>query len=205
MTRPIAEAPAPYFDALFSATDDPWAYRARWYEARKRALTLAALPQPRYASVYEPGCAIGELSIELAARCDRLLAADGNARAVELAQQRLARCAHARVVQAWLPDDWPAGERFDLIVISEFAYYLAPEQLGRIAALARSALCSGGTVVACHWRAPIDGCTLDGDSVHAVLQARLALPLASTLHEADFNLDVWCDDPRSVAEREGLR
>jgi hypothetical protein len=36
----------PYFDALYAASDDPYASRQRWYEARKRAVLLAALPQP---------------------------------------------------------------------------------------------------------------------------------------------------------------
>ena len=46
-----------YFDELFQGNDDPWAFKQRWYERRKRALTLAALPRERYASVFEPGCA----------------------------------------------------------------------------------------------------------------------------------------------------
>ncbi|MBC7682848.1 MAG: hypothetical protein H7172_10975, partial [Ferruginibacter sp.] len=42
-------APAAYFDALFKDTEDPWGFRTRWYETRKRALTLASLPADRYA------------------------------------------------------------------------------------------------------------------------------------------------------------
>ena len=42
---------------LFEASDDPWSFKSRWYEARKRALTLAALPKLRYGRAYEPGCA----------------------------------------------------------------------------------------------------------------------------------------------------
>ena len=34
----------------------------RWYEQRKYAVTLAALPQRRYATAYEPGCSIGVLT-----------------------------------------------------------------------------------------------------------------------------------------------
>src|ERR1700712_2065045 len=73
-----------YFDAMFQASADPWKYKERWYEERKRALTLACLPQRRYASGYEPGCANGELSAALAGRCDRLLISDGTAAAAEL-------------------------------------------------------------------------------------------------------------------------
>jgi SAM-dependent methyltransferase len=197
-----AAGPA-YFDAMFSASDDPWSFRTRWYEERKRALTLACLPQRRFQSGYEPGCANGELSAALAARCDRLLVSDGALRAVELARLRLAALEHVRVVTAWLPQDWPQ-QRFDLIVISELGYFLDLDALDAMAAAALRSLLPGGCVLACHWRRPITGCSLDGDAVHARLHAQLGLAHLSHWREADFNLDVWSADARSVAEREGF-
>ena len=68
-----------HFEALFTSSNDPWGFRTRWYEARKRSLTLACLPHQRYASGFEPGCANGELSAVLAERCDHLLVCDGAA------------------------------------------------------------------------------------------------------------------------------
>ena len=65
-----------YFDELCRRSDDPWRLREGWYERRKRSLTLALLPRPRYRNAFEPGCANGELTAELATRCDALLAAD---------------------------------------------------------------------------------------------------------------------------------
>ena len=41
-----------YFDRLYGASPDPYGLRLRWYERRKRELTLAALPHPRYRSAY---------------------------------------------------------------------------------------------------------------------------------------------------------
>ena len=92
----------PYFDQLFAENDDPWAFRQRWYERRKRALTLALLTRPRYASVFEPGCANGELSFELAPRCDRLLCCDTASAAVDLARSRLLGFPQAQVQQSRL-------------------------------------------------------------------------------------------------------
>ena len=106
------------FDALFSASDDPWGFRTRWYEARKRALTLACLPARRYHRAYEPGCANGELAAALAPRCESLIASDGTAAAVALAKTRLAAFAHVQVRQAWVPDEGPEGG-LDLLVLSE--------------------------------------------------------------------------------------
>ena len=123
----------PGFDALFRHNEDPWGFRTRWYEARKRAMTLACLPQARYASGFEPGCANGELTAQLAGRCERLLASDVSPRAVELARTRLAALPHVEVVQALLPDQWPAG-RFDLVVISELGYFVDGPSLDVMAA-----------------------------------------------------------------------
>ena len=109
------------FEDLFAGSDDPWGFRTRWYESRKRALTLACLPAARYARAFEPGCANGELTAALATRCDQVLASDGVAAAVLLAQQRLngLGLTNVSVAQAWVPQDWPA-QTFDLIVFSEF-------------------------------------------------------------------------------------
>ena len=195
--------PRQHFDELFAATDDPWDFRNRWYESRKRALTVACLPRARYASGYEPGCANGELSTALAERCDRLLISDGAAQAVALAQKRVANLRHVSAVQAWIPDEWPDA-RFDLIVISEVAYYLDADALAGVAAKARKSLMPGGDIVGCHWRRPIDGCRLDGDAVHSTLSQALGLTRVWSLVDPDFRLEVWSDDQRSVGTREAL-
>ena len=45
---------------------------------------------------------------------------------------------------------------------------------------------------------------LDGDQVHRRLAEQLALPVVCQLVEPDLRIDVWCRDPRSVAQREGF-
>ncbi len=192
-----------YFDELFAGNDDPWAFRQRWYERRKRALTLAALPRDRFAAAFEPGCANGELSAELAERCDSLLCGDTSAAAVRLARQRLEGFPHARVEQMRLPQGWPE-QRFDLIVLSEVGYYLAQDDLLALAECMRSALTEDGILVACHWRHPIDGCPLVGDQVHRLLGEALQMECLMTHLEPDFVMQSWSRDGASVAAREGL-
>jgi SAM-dependent methyltransferase len=194
---------AAHFEALFGADADPWHYRSRWYEERKRALTMACLPARRYRRGFEPACANGELSAMLASRCDELLVCDGSASAVAISTARLAEHRHVQVQQAWLPAGWPAG-RFDLIVLSEFAYYLGAKDVDAVATLARASLEEGGTIVACHWRWPIAGCALSGDAVHERIAAALALPRLGHCVEADLRIDVWSSDARSVAQRDGF-
>lgn len=194
---------ADYFEALFEGDADPWQLKFRWYESRKRALSLACLPQLRYQRAYEPGCANGELSAALATRCDYLLVTDGSQRAVNLATVRLAGLANVEVKQAWVPLQWPL-QTFDLIVLSEFGFYLEPDDLDSLAHKAMASLRPGGTVLACHWRRPIEGCTLTGDEVHQRLAKILDLPHVSHLLEIDMRLDVRCRDTRSVAQHEGF-
>lgn len=194
----------PYFDQLFAGNDDPWAFRQRWYERRKRALTLAVLTRPRYTSIFEPGCANGELSAELAPRCDRLVCCDTAAAAVALAKNRLLGFAHAQVHQSRLPEQWPT-EPFELIVLSELCYYLDAEDLHRLIDRALASLTDNGQLLACHWRPAIDGCPQTAEQVHALLQQRLGMPPVAQHHESDFLLDLWSRDGTSVASHEGLR
>ena len=195
--------PPAYFEAMFAGNDDPWSFRTRWYETRKRAMTLASLPRARYRHAFEPGCANGELSAELAARCDRLLIADGTQRAVAIARRRVSSLSQVEVMQAWVPDDWPQ-HIFDLVVISELGYFLSPDALEKLIRKVRASLQPGGTVLACHWRQPIDGCAFDGDEVQRRIGHGLGLPSLTRVADADFLLEVWCDDAQSVAQWERI-
>lgn len=193
-----------YFDALFHGNDDPWAFKRRWYERRKRALTLAALPNEHYERIFEPGCANGELSADLATRCDQLVCCDTCLPAVELAQKRLAGFSHANVIHGRLPQQWPEG-KFDLIVFSELGYYLDEQDLQTWIDRALQSLTPDGQLLACHWRPQIDGCPLNAGQVHTQLEARLAMHRIFSHQEPDFLLDLWSRNSASVAQRENLR
>lgn len=193
-----------YFDELYRRSDDPWRLREGWYERRKRSLTLALLPRPRYRNGFEPGCANGELTAELAKRCDALLAADLHARAVELARERVAGASNVRIEQRTVPREWPTQDGpFDLIVISEFAYYLDPAELETLAACIAGSLTTDGTLLACHWRRPFAEARESADHAHALFDARCGLARLAHHDEADLLIDVWSRDPRSVAQCEG--
>lgn len=147
-------APA-YFERLYRAEADPWAYATSPYEAAKYAATLAALPHPRYASALEVGCSIGVLTERLAARCDRLLAVDVSDAALARARRRCDRLCHVAFERRSLPAETPAGP-FDLAVVSEVGYYLAPADW--VTALDRLAdsVGAGGHLVLVHWTGETD-------------------------------------------------
>lgn len=198
--------PTEYFDRMYAAADDPWGFRSRWYEQRKYATTLAALPRRRYRAGFEPGCSIGVLSHLLVTRCDTLLCTDVAEAAVTATRERLADAAGARVARLRIPDEWP-DERFDLVVLSEVGYYLDRPALERLVEATTASLEPGGDLVLVHWRHPVADYPLDGDSVHAAFAERPELDRTVTHVEADFRLEVYARVPpaaRSVAAREGL-
>lgn len=196
--------PAAYFDDLYHRDDDPWQFSNRWYERRKRALTLAVLPRERFHRALEPGCSIGLLTYDLAQRCDEVLASDVSARAVALARERTADLPGVQVQQFSVPGQWPQGQ-FDLVVLSEVGYYCAGEDLSTLAEVATRCLTQDGVLVACHWRHLVPDYPVDGDAVHAVLRAQPGLTTLAHHQEEDFVLDVFVRPPAiSVAAHEGL-
>ncbi|XAS64322.1 bifunctional PIG-L family deacetylase/class I SAM-dependent methyltransferase [Micrococcaceae bacterium Sec5.8] len=189
------------FDAVHAGTDDPWQYTTSWYEQRKRTLTLAALPRESYAAGLEIGCSIGTLSADLAPRCTTFLAVDASSEALARADRRLEHLPAARTRHLTVPRDWPDG-RFDLIVISEVGYYLAPDELAELLARVEAALLPGGTLALCHWRHPVTGWELDGDAVHAAARRQLGWADAGLYRERDFILEILTA-PESVNPRPG--
>lgn len=198
---PGPDSPA-YFDAMFAKSDDPWKFQTRWYERRKRALTLACLPNERYTNAFEPGCANGELTAKLAMRCDRLLASDGSDKAVSLARLRVKDYKNVEVRKAWVPQEWPQ-DKFDLIVLSEFLFYLKPQTVQDIAVLAQKTLMPGGVILACDWRHPVAQCVQTGEQVHEQLNNCIQLARQCHIEEPDLIMDMWHSGP-SIGAKEGL-
>lgn len=181
-----------YFEQMYRNAPDPWGFADRWYEERKRAVTMAALPDPRYATAYEPGCSIGVLTAALADRCGALLSTDVSETALGIAGKRLAGRANVRFERRAMPDEWPEGH-FDLVVVSEVLYYLDDVDLALAVTRATGAVTPGGSLVAVHWRHPVADYPQHGDAVQAALAAAAArYGLVRTVHhvEADFDLAV---------------
>lgn len=192
------------FEAFISRHEDPWGFESRWYETRKRGLLMAALPAARVERALELGCATGLVTAELARRADTVVAVDGSAEALRRAAERVTD-PRVEFVHGVLPRDWPAGP-FDLIVLSEIAYYWSDADQDRALAQIDAGLAPDGALLACHWRHPIEGAPSGGDAVHARIAAHSGFARAARYEETDVVLEVFTrPGTPSIAMREGLR
>jgi len=182
-----------YFDRIYTESADPWRLESRWYERVKYAITLALLPYARYRRAFEPGCAVGVLTEQLARRCDHVTATDVAVAALDAAHRRLMRAGHrnaVRLLRASLDQPWPAS-RYDLVVLSEVCYYLDPAVLRAVIDREVPQLAAGATVLAAHWRHPVADYLMTGDRANDLIGATAGLHHLRGYRDADVTIDVF--------------
>lgn len=144
--RPIDPAG---FEAKYRDAIDPWNYRASLFERRKRRILLQACGTRTYGRCLELGCSIGETTALLARRCLRVLAVDSSETALREAMRVHGKEPRIAFRQAVLPRAMPPG-RFDLIVVSELAYYLTARDLDDLMMRLDLSAAPGCRIVALH-------------------------------------------------------
>ena len=203
--------PDSYFDRMYATSSDPWRLATRWYEQRKYAITLAMLPQRHYRHAFEPGCSIGTLTAMLAERCDHVTAMDVAGAALDIADTRLRADVdrdgprdRVTLVRGSLDDPWPPGP-FDLLVLSEVAYYLEEELLAGLLRRECPRLARGATVIAAHWRHEVADYPLTGDRANRIIAATPGLISTGSYRDRDVVIEVFdTQSAASVAERDGV-
>ena len=181
--------PPRYFERIYAKKHDPWEFETSDYEAEKYRITLAALPRDRYENAVEVGCSIGVLTQRLAERAEHLLGLDVSDRALDRARERLAEEPHVDFacmqVPHMLPDDC-----FDLIVVSEVAYYWTRPDLEHAADELAERHDRGGHLVLVHLTEFVPDYPQTGDQVHDYWTGR---PEWRTVHHARherFRIDI---------------
>ena len=154
---------------MYADTSDPWNFSTSAYEQAKYRATIAALGGRRFGRAFEIGCSIGVLTSMLAGHCAALLAIDINERALEAARARCAQLPNVSFALMPFPQRTPAGP-FDLIVMSEVAYYWSDDDL-RAAADFRGDRRRRRHAPAGPLFAPVEDYVRDGDAVHAAFLA----------------------------------
>lgn len=189
MVRRSTSIAPDWFEQLYATERDPWNFETSAYEAAKYDHTLAALPR-RYTDALEVGCANGVLTRRLAPQCDDLLAIDVSDTALSAARARCADMSHVRFEKRQLPGDAPAGP-FDLVLLSEVAYYWDRDDVARAGTWLRRAVASGGDVLLVHWTGDTDYPLSGDDAVTALADAIGPFdPLVADRRE-QYRLDLW--------------
>lgn len=164
----------PDFDALYEADPDPFHVRSSFYEQRKIGLVLDCLTKPLYAAAWDPACGIGELAARLAARAERVLASDASPQAVHLTRRRCSASNNVEVKQLVQPQRPPCeADPFDLIVMSEFAYYLTDQVRRATLEVLHEVAAERAELVAVHWRHHPHDAYISGEQVQEEVVAGL--------------------------------
>lgn len=182
--------PPEVFDRLYARDLDPWKFDSP-YEQQKYAATLAALPASRFASAFEIGCSVGVLTRQLALRCDALLAVDVADAALDVARRACAGLPQVRFRRMQIPGDWPEGE-FDLILLSEVLYFLAPGDLARAASMTAASLRPGGAALLVNWTGPTNSPCTGDEAATLFIAAAPQLALTRQHREPQYRLDLLC-------------
>ncbi|AQR62863.1 NodS family protein [Brevundimonas sp. LM2] len=192
MTRPDQSLKADYFEDMFQGDDDPWGLESRPYEAAKFDRSVQALEGRHYPRGFEVGCAGGTLTQRLAPLTGDLLAVDISETALARARRRCADQPQVRFARMAFPGQTPTEPGFDLIVLSEVAYYWDDADLDRAAAFVAQALVPGGDLLLVHFTGETDY-PQTGDAAVQKLAVALAtdIEVVRTERHSRYRLDLW--------------
>ncbi len=180
-----------YFEGLYKENEDPWNFATSPYERAKYAHTLAAMGDEPVNLVLEVGCSIGILTEKLAERCEHLVATDISQTALDQARKRCAALQNVAFRRVSSAAESFAGV-FDLIVLSEVAYYWDDADIASVADKLKQALRAGGRILMVHWLGETDypkSADEAVDGLAARLEGLYAVEVAE--RNADYRLDLW--------------
>lgn len=183
---------ADYFERMFRDTEDPWEFETSAYEQEKYAQTIAALDSRQYRQGFEVGCANGVLTAMLAPRTERLLAIDVSQTALTKARKRCADMSTIAFDRILFPHQTPESGGFDLIVLSEVAYYWDDADLQRAGTWIAANVLPSADILLVHWTEKTDYPQTGDEAVsklHGHLQDRIEVLRAE--RHPQYRLDLW--------------
>lgn len=181
-----------YFKGVYDANEDPWNFQTSEYEAKKYAATVAALPKEFYGNTLEIGCSIGVLTELLAQKSIRLLATDISEKALGLAKKRCENLENVLFKKLNFKSELP-NDHYDLIMVSEVAYYLSPKDWKAAMENLYEILKSEGNIVLVHWLPEVHDYPQTGDEVHQSFEEVMKGKMINVFQKRaeSYRIDVW--------------
>lgn len=181
-----------YFNQVYAASDDPWDFETSEYEAGKYAATLAALPKNNYKNALEIGCSIGVLTKLLAQKCTSLLATDVSQKALNKAKERCKNLINVTFKKSSFAEDL-GDQIFDLVVISEVAYYLSTKDWERAIFRIEKSIEIGSQIILVHWLPEVHDYPQTGDEVHDLFNELMTGKMINIFNDRQekYRIDVW--------------
>lgn len=180
-----------YFERMFRETSDPWDLETSGYEQDKFEDSIDALSGRHYARGFEVGCAKGVLTAKLAERCAALLAIDVSETALDAARGRTGHLDGVTLGRMAFPKTTPE-DKFDLIVLSEVAYYWDDRDLAWSADWLKSHLLPEGDLLLVHYTGETDY-PQSGDEAVTKLSILLGeqVMVLKAHRRPRYRLDLW--------------
>jgi predicted TPR repeat methyltransferase len=180
------------FDELYGGMKDPFGtelpqYR---YQQRKYDSLLSMLPQRTYRRALDVGCGLGSMTRKLAPFAEHVLGTDISAAAIAHASKLSA--SHSNIVysQEDMLDETRQKSAFDLIVLADTLYYVAPlteTRLKSIVGNVSSKLAPGGLLlVVNHYFFGIDKASRGTREIHDAFRWAPSLDCAAEHRRAFF-------------------
>lgn len=184
-----------YFKKVYDAREDPWDFETSEYEAEKYKATLKAIPKHKYENALEIGCSIGVLTKLLAERCKKLTATDVSQKALDQAIERCRGLNNISFLKLSFPKEIP-DDQYDLIVISEVAYYLSPADWNFAMEQLYTRMEDRAHLVLVHWLPEVHDYPQTGDEVHDSFAKLMKDRMTNVFNSRaeNYRIDVWEKD-----------
>lgn len=184
-----------YFKKVYDAREDPWDFETSEYEAEKYKATLKAIPKHKYENALEIGCSIGVLTKLLAERSKKLTATDVSQKALDKAIERCRGLNNISFLKLSFPKEIP-DDQYDLIIISEVAYYLSPADWNFAMEQLYDRMEDGAHLVLVHWLPEVHDYPQTGDEVHNSFAKLMKDRMTNVFNSRaqNYRIDVWEKD-----------
>lgn len=183
------------FDDQYAITRSPFSLESADYERDKLEKMISFIPEHPIDRAIDYGCGIGDATIALSERAERLISVDSSRLALRMLSARLrARSLHnISLRRASLSEPWPIApsERAELIVASEVLYYLEPDELSLMIESFIRCLNRNAILITCHYRLHFHDRLVSNHEIHQSIASYDHMAISRSFRTDCYDLIAW--------------